>query len=381
MSLSVSLKKDLKDFSLDVDFSSEENRIGILGASGSGKSMTLKMIAGVMMPDSGRISLNGNILCDIGKSTEKRRPAKSGKKNSAGRIWMPPQKRKIGYLFQNYALFPTMTVAENIACGLANRKDLHTKEEKDEVIADIVRRLRLDGLEKRLPSELSGGQQQRVALARILVYEPDAILLDEPFSALDTYLKDHLQAQLSEMLEDYKGIAVMVSHSRDEIYRFCTDTIVLDQGRVADCGNTKEIFHTPRSAVSARLTGCKNISSATRVDAHTLTADDWGVTLHLSREIPEDVHHVGFRAHEFIPVYGERVENCIRVELESQAEMPFETYYYLKPERVPDGESSGEGHSGHFLSWRVQRDLWDTLKEKGLPSYLQMPEEHILLLQ
>ena len=178
MSLQAAIKKRFSGFSLDVSLNTDGGVMGILGASGSGKSMTLKCIAGIETPDEGRIVLNGRVLFDSEKH-----------------INLPPQKRKVGYLFQNYALFPNMTVETNIAAGLSG-----SKEEKQEAVARMIRLFKLEGLEKRYPSQLSGGQQQRVALARILVYEPDVIMLDEPFSALDYYLKEQLQFQVREVL-------------------------------------------------------------------------------------------------------------------------------------------------------------------------------------
>ena len=166
MGLSVDVNKNLGDFHLNVRFQTEASRIGILGATGCGKSMTLKSIAGIETPDEGKIMMNDKVVYD-----------------SRQKVNIRPQKRNIGYLFQNYALFPTMTVAKNIAAGLKG-----TKQEKQERVARMIRTFQLEGMEERLPGELSGGQQQRVALARIMAYEPDVILLDEPFSALDMFL-------------------------------------------------------------------------------------------------------------------------------------------------------------------------------------------------
>lgn len=353
MAVSVDVQKKLGDFSLNVKFSSDADRIGILGASGSGKSMTLRMISGVVTPDQGKIVVGDRILYDSGKLHDRKHRGREV-------VNLSPQKRSIGYLFQNYALFPTMTVEENIACGLKRGEESRVK------VRNMIRRLQLEGLEKRLPSELSGGQQQRAALARILVREPDAILLDEPFSALDSFLKDQLQQELWEMLADYRGIVILVSHSRDEIYRFCTSTVVLDHGLVVDAGPTKELFAAPRNAVSARLTGCRNISRAQRIDAHTIRALDWDLELHVGREVPEDIRDIGFRAHEFEPVYGERTENCLPVKVVQEADMPFERYYYLEP--------------GGKIQWRVQRDAWKLIGEKGMPTYLHIPEDKILFL-
>ena len=345
MSVSVHIRKQLDSFLLDISFESEARRIGILGASGCGKSMTLKSIAGIVVPDEGKIEAGGRVFFD-----------------SSARINLKPQKRNAGYLFQNYALFPTMTVEKNIAAGLrGNRAETAAR------VKQMAEKFQLQGLEKRLPSELSGGQQQRVALARIMAYEPDIILLDEPFSALDMYLKDQLQRELSEMLKDYEGTVILVSHNRDEVYRFSEELLVIDQGKIAVSGKTKEIFENPVSREAARLTGCKNFSRARRMDAHTAEALDWGITLHTSGEIPEDTLWIGYRAHDFVPVWGGGGENMLKFDLESSAELPFEQNYYIRAEET--------------VCWFVQREKMREIKEKGLPDYLRLEEEKMLFLR
>ena len=214
LQLGVEIKKKLKEFDLDISFSAGKGCLGILGPSGCGKSMTLKSIAGIVTPDSGRIALQyakgeaagGRVLYD-----------------SALKINEKPQMRRVGYLFQNYALFPNMSVEENIAAGL---KGMEKKKAK---VGEMIERFRLTGLEKRYPGQLSGGQQQRVALARILAYEPEALLLDEPFSAMDTYLREGLRLELSKVLADYDGVSVMVTHDRDEAFQLCKNIMLLDK--------------------------------------------------------------------------------------------------------------------------------------------------------
>ena len=198
MELSVKAGRKFPGFSLDMEFTARSGRLGILGASGSGKSMCLRMLAGILRPDEGRICYNDRTFYD-----------------GASGIDLRPQDRNVGYLFQNYALFPTMTVAGNIACAVRC-----SRAEREERVSEMLSRFHLGGLSRRYPAELSGGQQQRVALARIMAYRPELILLDEPFSALDVYLKDQMQAELTEQLADYDGMVILVSHSRDEIYRF-----------------------------------------------------------------------------------------------------------------------------------------------------------------
>ncbi|MGX8774214.1 MAG: sulfate/molybdate ABC transporter ATP-binding protein, partial [Bacillota bacterium] len=216
MSISVDIRKKLGDFSLEISFETDSKRIGILGPSGCGKSMTLKSIAGIEKPDSGRISIDDNVLFE-----------------QAQKINVRPQKRNVGYMFQNYALFPTMNVVQNIGAGLGL-----AEEGKSERVREMIERFHLNGLEKHYPGELSGGQQQRVALARIMAYRPDIILLDEPFSALDEHLKERLQHEMMSMLEDYEGQVILVSHSRDEIYRFSDELLIMEDGQVLARGKT-----------------------------------------------------------------------------------------------------------------------------------------------
>lgn len=196
-------------FRLDVDFKTGGGVLGLLGPSGSGKSMTLKCIAGIEKPDSGRIVLNNRVLYD-----------------SNANVDLPAQLRRAGYLFQSYALFPRMSAAENIASGIPG-----TASEKTAAVARWIKRLRLDGLERHLPHQLSGGQQQRVALARMLAAQPEIVLLDEPFSALDAHLREEMQSLFREMLKDHDD-ALMVSHDRNEINRLCDQTLTLSNGEI-----------------------------------------------------------------------------------------------------------------------------------------------------
>lgn len=349
MSLNIHIKKRFPAFQLDVRFESSASRIGILGASGCGKSMTLKCIAGIETPDEGQIVIHGKVMYD-----------------SAQKIHIKPQKRNIGYLFQNYALFPTMTVEKNIGAGLKG-----SRQENRKRVQEMIRTFQLEGMEERLPGELSGGQQQRTALARIMAYEPDVILLDEPFSALDQFLKDRLQQELYDMLKNYRGTVILVSHDRDEIYRFSEELLIMDQGQVITAGNTKKIFEHPGLKEAARLTGCKNFSRVLRKDRHKLDAIDWGIELQCVREIPEETRYIGFRAHEFLPVWGERKQNCIKVRLAGSADLPFEKNFYI----LPEGDQGKEN-----ICWFLQKDKWKILDQKGMPDYLQFPEEHLLFL-
>ncbi|HBH70767.1 MAG TPA: ABC transporter, partial [Lachnospiraceae bacterium] len=189
MPITIDIQKKLQNLNLQIKWSSSARRIAILGASGAGKSMTLKMIAGIETPDRGKIIADGRTLFDSGR-----------------KINVRTQERGTGYLFQNYALFPNMTVRQNITiAGKAARSG------KEALVQDLIRRFELEGLENSYPVSLSGGQQQRTALARILASAPEMILLDEPFSALDSSLRDKMQLELEKNLADFPGTVILVT--------------------------------------------------------------------------------------------------------------------------------------------------------------------------
>lgn len=354
------IHRKIGEFELDVLIESDARRIGILGASGSGKSMTLRSIAGIEEVDSGHIEAGGRVLYD-----------------SESKVNLRPQKRNVGYMFQNYALFPTMTVLQNVMAGLGGRsQENRTKAE------DMLRRFRMDGFESRLPGELSGGQQQRVALARIMVTEPEIILLDEPFSALDGYLRDHMQVEMMDMIGEYPGQVIMVSHSRDELYRFSEELFVLRDGKILRSGETRSVFRKPGRIEVAKLTGCKNFSDAEVIDAHTVNALTWGIQLHTEREIPANTKHLGYRAHYFEPIWGERQQNCIRFELVHEDVLPFETNFYICPETgAALADSESRISYDDMICWFVQGEEQRILEEKGMPDYLRLKEENILFLE
>lgn len=348
MSVEVKVKKDFGTFKLNINFQSDSRRIGILGASGCGKSLTLKSIAGIEKPDEGRIAVSGKVMCDSDK-----------------KIFLTPQERHVGYLFQNYALFPTMTVEKNIAAGLKCGK-----VEREEKVRKIIERFHLQGLEQRLPSELSGGQQQRVALARIMVYEPNVILLDEPFSALDIYLKDKMQRECMEMLADYEGTVILVSHSRDEIYRFSEETLVVDRGQVITQKPTKELFENPGSIAAARLTGCKNIARI-ELRGDEVYIPEWDIALPVIDSMYKSVAAVGIRAHEFVREKKEENKMLVFPVLEPKVtEDLFEYNISFKPSR----------QAAQTVDWKVSKTILD-LEKGGIPGELYLDIQKVLILK
>lgn len=347
MMINVDIEKEYQGFKLMSKFVGDDSRIGILGASGSGKSMTLKAIAGIITPDKGKIIVNNQIYFDSEKN-----------------INIPPQKRNVGYLFQNYALFPTMTVEKNIAAGLGGKGAVEIKER----VAIMIKRFALEGLEKRYPKELSGGQQQRVALARIMAYEPKVLMLDEPFSALDSFLKDSLKMEMKHLLDEYKGGMLMVSHSRDEIYEFTNQLLLMDQGCIIETGKTRDLFDKPYRMETARLTGCKNLSTIRRLDENHVYAEDWEITLETVDKVHDDITHVGIRSHH-IKLSDKAHVNSFHFDILDQSETPFEYKYIVK--------KSGSNH-GHMW-WQVPKNKANTVIHQG-GGYLHIQPEDVMLL-
>ncbi len=301
MSLFVDIKKDLGSFKLDVKFDSDGSSLGFLGASGSGKSMTLKCIAGIETPDEGKIILNGVTLFDSKK-----------------KINVKPQDRKVGYLFQNYALFPNMTVEQNIKCGLCRENNDVDKEKK---VNEIIDKMYLTGLNKRKPHELSGGQQQRCALARILLNKPEILLLDEPFSALDSFLRNQLEDEMKAIFKEYDKDVILVSHNRDEVFRICKYAAVIDKGQMLTFGEKHEVFDNPASKVAAKLTGCKNIADCVKKDDHHVFIPDWNITYEVADTVGDNIVAVALRAHYLNP---DEIKNSYDIHVISKTEEPFE---------------------------------------------------------
>ncbi len=308
MSLYIDIEKHLSSFNLDVHFEHENGILGFLGASGSGKSMTLKSIAGLVAPSQGKIVVNNKIFY-----------------NSDAKINLTPQERKVGYLFQNYALFPNMNIIDNIEIGVSNLK----YTEKKALSKDYIKRLGLSGLEKRYPWQLSGGQQQRVALARALIISPDILLLDEPFSALDQHLRNNLEKELMSILKNYNGNVIFVTHDIAEAYRVCEDIIVYENGKSLKKRDKKNLFKHPKNLCEATLTGCKNISQARKIGKYTIYAENWGHEFIVNNEVPENVQYICIRAHD-IEISNSNTDNTFSYQIDNIIENPFEYTLYMK---------------------------------------------------
>ena len=314
--LYVNIKKKFKDFYLDIEFDAKDETLALLGPSGCGKSMTLKCIAGVETPDEGLIILNGKTLFDSSK-----------------KINLIPQQRKVGLLFQNYALFPNMTLEQNIAIAVPKN---HI--DKNKVAKEKIDAFSLQGLEDNYPSQLSGGQQQRVALARMLVNEPELLLLDEPFSALDTYLRWQMEQELLSILKNHKGTTLYVSHNRDEVYRISDRIAVIYNGRVENLSGKLELFLNPNTFNSAVLTGCKNISKAKKIDQHKIYAVDWNLELVCDEIIEDNIKFVGIRAHSIKLSLDPTVENTFNLKVVNSIDDLFSKTLVLSNKEIHNTE-------------------------------------------
>lgn len=352
--LCLNIFKPLSGFALNVGFDIGPEVLGILGASGSGKSMTLRCIAGLETPTSGKIAVNGKVLFD-----------------SVEGIDVPSKDRRIGFLFQNYALFPHLSVAENIAFGLqhlsASEQQLRVKEQ---LIA-----VQMSGLENRYPQELSGGQQQRVALARAIASSPDLLLLDEPFSALDTHLRSQLERELMQTLANYRGITLFVSHNLEEVYRVCENLLVLAEGSAIAFDTKQNIFDRPRNFTVAQLTGCKNFSAAKPVAETVIEAIDWGCDLTVVEPIPKSLVSVGIRAHQISFVSSRDRENTFACWIASTVETPHRVTLYLKL------HSPAHNSQDYHLQAEVFKEKWRAIKDNPFPWYVHLEPIRLILME
>jgi molybdate transport system permease protein len=337
-------------FSLRLGLSTQKQRVGILGESGAGKSMTLRTIAGLETPGEGRIQFNGHVLFDSGKG-----------------INLPARARGAGFVFQQYALFPHRTVAENVGFGLAHL----SRAERDARVRSLLARMHLEGLAARYPRQLSGGQQQRAALARALAPEPRILLLDEPLSALDFHLRALVEKELLDTLADFRGLTLYVSHSLEDVYRLCDEILVLARGRMLALGPKEEIFRHPPSAEVARVTGCKNISRARALEGGLVEALDWGVTVRVSPPLA-GAQQVGIRANHISFADQPGGENVFPCTLVESTETPFRRTLYLRL-GSPDG-------SGHTLQAEIQKERWDQIKDRPMPWQVRLDRERLFAM-
>lgn len=319
MSLSVDIAKHFDDFSLEVALDAGAETLGFLGASGCGKSLTLRCIAGIETPDEGKIIVNDTVFFDKAH----------GKK---ARINLAPQQRKTALLFQNYQLFPNLTVEQNVAAGLSPKIDSATRSA---LINEQLVRFGLEKLAKRYPLQLSGGQQQRVALARMLAAKPGILMLDEPFSALDAHLKSALEQDLQKLFERFEGSILYVSHDIDEAFRFCDRIAVVNEGHLEEIDTKDRIITDPQTLATIRLSGCKNTTEATYIDEHHAFLPKWNITITSTKPLSPEIKYCGMRA-KFIEYADDAASlNPDEAPIKKSTELSANTYW-VRVEHVSD---------------------------------------------
>lgn len=343
----VDIEKNLVNFTLSATFTAQQETLGILGGSGSGKSMTLKCIAGVETPTKGRIVLNGATLFDSTKG-----------------INVPSHRRKVSLVFQHYALFPHMTVGQNIGFGLNHL----ARQERTDRVYHYLCLMELQGLGSYYPHQLSGGQQQRVALARALATEPEALLLDEPFSALDTYLRSQMEQILINTLSSYKGVTLFVTHNLEEVYRVCERLMVISGGSPIAFDHKHRIFDRPPNLRVAQLTGCKNFSRAKVISIDKIEAIDWGVSLEVIEKMPATLTNVGIRGHhlKLLSEPQPDMTNIFPCWLTSISETPHRVTLFLKLNSKPQTTQD------YHLQAEMFKEKWQTIKDFPFPWYVQL---------
>ena len=331
MKLIVAIEKKLKTTKLQIDFVLKDEVLGILGASGSGKSMLLKCIAGIETPDKGYIQLNEKVLFDSEKG-----------------INLPPQERKIGLMFQQYALFPNMTVLQNIECVSKDKQNNHL----------LIQSFNLEEVKDSYPQQLSGGQKQRVALARMLASTPELLLFDEPFSALDEPLKEVLQKELQDRMSQINKKGLIVSHSLDELYRLCSELLVITSNQ-SIIGPTNELFKQPQIKEVAELTGCKNIFAISNRRNNQIEIEGWSHPIDYHTPLTQKFNYIGLRAHEFKIEPRTKDDIGIEVEFCERQLTPFEQNIWFKHGNITiwwKGEKSVKGEKIKKL-WFSKDDL------------------------
>lgn len=353
-SLSIAIQKHLPSWTLSANFNADAYSLGILGASGAGKSMLLRCIAGLETPDKGCIVLNDRILFDATQG-----------------INLPSCDRRISFVFQNYALFPHLNVWENITFGLQNLP----KQVRNRQANELIALMHLEGLQNRFPQYLSGGEQQRVALARALAVQPEALLLDEPFSALDTHLRSQLEKQLISILNKYRGVTLFVTHNLEEAYRACKNLLVLSEGKIADYGTKERIFERPETYFVAQLTGCKNFSRAQAIAPQTVQALDWGCTLDVIEPISNQLLYIGIRAHQLIFLArSDRQTNTFPCWVVQTSETPHRMTIYLKLHQPPTHQND------YHLQAEVFKEKWESLKDRPFPWHVYLDPVRLFLM-
>ena len=346
MKLRVDILKNAANFRLDVQLEAEEGTVALLGASGSGKTLTLRCIAGLDTPDEGRVILDDEPLYD-----------------SSRHVNLTPQQRRIGLLVPGYALFPHLTVRQNISASLENNR------ERERVAEEMIRRFRLSEVAERKPRQLSELDRLRTALARLTASRPAALLLDEPLSMVDSFARFELEQELTAFLTAFQRPVIWASDDRGEVYRNCDSVCVLENGLSQELISAERLLNHPGTECAARLSGCKNIVSA--IARHNAVfIPEWGVTLRSSYPIPPLLHRVGIRAHQ-VHIAEPSLVNTFAVTVERVIEDVSCTIVLLRPD--------GADESAPLLRMELDRGLWRTTPNQRHLTVSVAPQDLLLL--
>ena len=328
MSLVLDIKKRYPGFVLDMQLEAGEERVALLGASGCGKSCTLRCIAGVETPDEGKIVVNGVTFFD-----------------SAAGINLSPQARKCALLFQNYQLFPNMTVADNVCAGVKDAGDAAARKKLAERYLSIFGLA--DFVDPLSPHDSRAGSSSAWRLPawwrRIRAF----FMFDEPMSALDSYLKSALEQNMLDLFDVCNRTVLYVSHDIDEACRLCQRICVMHDGHVEEIGSVEDVVRRPQTLAALRLTGCKNTSRARKIGDEEVEALDWGMTFNVGREVPDDVAYLGIRASYFhVDNRAERGRNSYDLHVARVSDSRFERLVLLD---VPRADAPTR------LQWKVNK--------------------------
>ncbi len=356
--LQVNIKKALPGFNLEVDFSVNQEILAILGPSGSGKTMTLKCIAGLIRPDEGHIELNGKVLFD-----------------SVARISLPTQERKVGFVFQNYALFPHLTVDENIAYGICHQSKYEVKTR----VSQLLGMMGIEGLRQRYPGQLSSGQQQRAALARALSHNPEVLLLDEPFSALDSMRRERLEFELLALPRFFEGDMIFVTHDLAQGYKLGSRIGVYEAGHMVQCDSKQNVISSPTNRTVARLTGIKNLMQGyiTGIkDSNVwVTVPEFGDPIRISNENGKNISMsqqvtIGIRP-EYIRIIDHPAENTLLCTLNQVVEEVINIDYHFYA-----NTDTGKGYSLEARLLKSEAQEISVSKS----CYLYLPPERLTII-
>lgn len=336
------IKKNFKNFKLDVDFSMDENYLGLLGPSGSGKSLTLKCIAGLITPDVGKIVLDDRILFD-----------------SSENINIRPQDRKIGYLFQDYALFPNFTVEGNLRLAIRDNKNID--------ISKILKEMHIDHIKNKYPKEISGGEAQRTALCRILINKPDILLLDEPFSALDSYTKNSVEDELRRIIDESKLKTILVSHDKDEVYRMCQSIVSIARGKTYVKKSKSDFFEKVETLTEAKLIGIENFSELSRIDSNKIYAKSWGMDFSYKEDINNKILVLPDRAIK-LTNYKKNEKSFLLDEYRIVENIDYYTLIFNKDKKFFED-----------IRIKVPKDDFDKLKDNSI--YANIIEDSLLFVE